>query len=503
VAIIKRSPLIKPITFLSATLFLLLGTLHPLPAQAPDTLCTRTYGGSNHDWGYSVQQTGDGGFVVAGLTESFGAGERDAWLIRTDAQGDTLWTRTFGGSNHDWGYSVQQTADGGFVVAGYTESFGAGERDAWMIRTDTRGDTLWTRTYGGSSFDEGYSVQETSDSGFVVVGYTGSFGAGVSDVWLIRTDAEGDTLWTRTFGGINSDRGSSVQQINDGGYILTGTTASFGAGGADVWLLRTDANGDTLWTRTYGGSGDDQGYSVQQTSDGCYIICSHTYSFGAGSYDVWLIKTDANGDTLWTRTYGGSGNDYGRSVQQTSDGGFVVAGYTYSFGVGWADVWLIRTDAEGDTLWTRTFGGINSDGGSSVQQINDGGYILTGTTASFGAGSADVWLIRLTPEAPIAIEPKGTQTPAAFALSQNYPNPFNPITTIRFALPRATAVRLVVYDIQGREVARLVDGDWPAGYHRVVWDGRDATGREMPTGLYIARLLAPGYVKSIKLVLLR
>jgi predicted secreted protein len=273
--------------FLFIFAFLCSATLN---AQAPDTLCTRTYGGSDSDWGYSVQQTSDGGFMVAGNTESFGTGAEDVWLIRTDATGDAPWTRTYGGGDYDFGKSGQQTSDGGFIVTGYNRSFSGGECDLWLIRTDATVDTLWTRTYGGSGGEAGWSVQETSDGGFIMAGYTSSFGAGGDDVWLIRSDSLGRTLWARNYGGSLFDVGNSVQQTSDGGFIVVGETQSFGAGGGDVWLIRTDASGDTLWTRTYGGSDYDGGYSVQQTSDGGFIVAGVTDSFGAGSADVWLIR---------------------------------------------------------------------------------------------------------------------------------------------------------------------------------------------------------------------
>ena len=268
--------------------------------------------------GYSVQQTTDGGFIIAGSTRSFGVGTPDGdnvYLIKTNASGDTLWTRNYGGTGIDWGNAVRQTTDGGYIIAGYTESFGAGIGDVCLIRTNAAGDTLWTRTYGGIYDDWGYSVQQTTDGGYIITGGTASFGAGDEDVYLIKTNALGDTLWTRTYGGTDIERGYSVQQTTDGGYIFAGLTYSFGAGGADVYVIATDAQGDTLWTRTYGGTGDDEGYSVQQTTDGGYIITGWTASFGAGGNNVYLIKTDAQGDTLWTRTYGGTGYDEGYSVQ--------------------------------------------------------------------------------------------------------------------------------------------------------------------------------------------
>jgi len=194
----------------------------------------------------------------------------------------------------------------------------------------------------------GYSVQQTADSGYIIAGATASFGAGHNDVYLIRTNAQGDTLWTRTYGGLGVDYGYCVRQTSDGGYIIAGITNSFGAGILEAYLIKTNALGETLWTRTYGGADEDWANSVQQTADGGYIIGGRTLSFGAGSYDVYLIKTDAAGDTLWTRTFGGTSADEGRSVRQTADGGYVIAGITSSFGAGYSDVYLIKTDANGN-----------------------------------------------------------------------------------------------------------------------------------------------------------
>jgi len=383
----------------SKSLTLILLPLLTLVYSQPDTLWTKTFGGSSDDRGSSVQQTVDGGYILTGYTRSTGSGSSDIWLIRTNSFGDTLWTQTFGGMNNDdGGSSVQQTDDGGYVLTGYTESTGSGNSDVYLIHTDNTGDTLWTKTFGGSSDDRGSSVQQTVDGGYILTGYTESFGLGSGDVWLIRTDSFGDTLWTQTFGGNFTDYGTYVRQATDGGYILTGHTGSFGSGNNDIWLIRTDSSGDTLWTKTFGGLNNEAGTSVQQTADGGYILTGHTYSFGLGSSDVWLIRTDNSGDTLWTKTFGGSNVDDGLSVSQTDDGGYILTGYTRSTGSGSSDIWLIRTNSFGDTLWTQTFGGSNSDVGYSIQQVTNGGYILTGYTESYGSGLDDVWLIRLAPE---------------------------------------------------------------------------------------------------------
>jgi hypothetical protein len=212
---------------------------------------------------------------------------------------NTLWTRTFGGGSGDLGYSVQQTSDGGTIIAGTTESYGAGERDVYLIKTDLEGNEVWSRTFGGSSWDEGNSVQQTTDGGYIIAGYTEFYGAGGWNVYLIKTDPQGNEVWSQTFGGSGNDYGRSVQQTTDGGYIIAGETSSYGAGGYDVYLIKTDPQGNEVWWQTFGGSGNDRGRSVQQTSDGGYIIAGFTNSYGAGGYDVYLIKTEPEGSEFF------------------------------------------------------------------------------------------------------------------------------------------------------------------------------------------------------------
>jgi hypothetical protein len=253
----------------------------------------------------------------------------------------------FGGSDWDEYYSVQQTSDDGYILAGYTESFGAGLSDFLLDKRVSYGFRQWNRTFGGTSWDKAKSVQQTSDGGYILAGFTGSYGAGFSDLWLVKTDADGNEQWNKTFGGFDWDTAESVQQTSDNGYILAGYTFSYGAGSADVWLLKTDADGNKQWDRTFGGTGDDFASSVQQTADDGYILAGYTESLGAGSFDAWLIKADSEGNEQWNRTFGGAEMDSSFSVQQTADGGYILAGYTESYGAGSSDFWLIKVNGEG------------------------------------------------------------------------------------------------------------------------------------------------------------
>ena len=356
----------------------------------------KTFGGIGNDEGYSVQQTTDGGYIICGGTSSFGNGWSDIYLIKTDGNGDSLWTKVLGGVVSERGYSVQQTNDGGYIVCGYSNSFGNGLlHDFYLIKVDGNGNQLWDQVFTQSHESSGKSVEQTIDGGYILCGSKRSTTNGINDVYLIKTDENGVEQWSESYGsGSLSEIGYSVQQTIDEGYIITGVKENINQGSSDIYLVKTDENGNYLWNKTIGGVNSDESYFVQQTTDEGYIISGWTESSGNGNKDVYLVKTDDNGDSLWTKTFGGTGNDEGKSVQQTNDGGYIITGSTQSFGNGGYDVWLIKTDGNGDSLWTKTFGGSSSDYGYSVQQTTDGGYIITGSTLSFGNGGGDVYIIK-------------------------------------------------------------------------------------------------------------
>ena len=482
-------------------------------AQQPgDTLWTGIYGGEEPDYGYSIQQTTDGGYITLGKTGSFGAGSADAWLLKTDANGDTLWTRTYGGDEPDYGYSIQQTTDGGYIIAGKTSSFGADSIDVWLLKTDADGDTLWTRIYGGSGIDIGYTVQQTTDGGYIIIGETDSFGAGECDVYLVKTDSSGDTLWTRTYGGWGFERSLTGKQTIDGGYIIAARQTSFGP--ENTWLLKTDANGDTLWTRFYGSGGHTSNlYSIQQTTDGGFIVTGGIYWYGRVGTYAWLLKTDADGNTLWTGIYPyciSTPNrpcwDCGTSVQQTMDGGYIIAGYSryQDHARSHYDAFLFKTDANGDTLWSRIYGpfGWDEELFMCVEQTDDGGYIATGSKRIHdpnepNSDNFDVWLVKVAGEQTGIVE-EDENVPSKFITVTNYPNPFNAQTNISFNMGSAGEVRLDVYNVLGERVATLVDGHVRAGKHTITWDAS-----KYPSGIYFYKLTAPEKVFTKKMTLLK
>ena len=364
-----------------------------IPSGAAQSTFMRTYGGTGSDIAYTFQPTADGGYLIAGYTLSFGQGSRDVYVIRTDSLGNMLWSKTYGSTNTDYGWALDLTSDGGFIVGAHSESFGLGSHDVYLLKCDAAGTLQWTQVYGGSSADGVYSLQETSDSGFIISSHTSSYGAGQHEIYLIKTDSNGDTVWTRSYGGAGGDYLRSVQQTADGGYITASETFSFGAGGADVYLVKTDSIGTMEWAKTYGGTAADYGYSVRQTPDGGFITTGYTASDGAGSFDVLLLKTDSLGNVEWARTYGSSGFDYGYEVRVLADGGFIVCGYSAIRDPA-GDVFLLRTDSLGVLLWSRSIGGAGADYGWSVEEMPDGGFAIAGYTSSFGAGGNDVFLIK-------------------------------------------------------------------------------------------------------------
>ncbi|AET64307.1 hypothetical protein [Methanothrix harundinacea] len=375
--------------------FLLL-LLASLANGAPEEEWSRTYGGPGHEVGGPISRAQDGGYVMTGMTESYGSGNGDLWLVKSDRNGSKLWDLTRGGGGVDVGESVIAARDGGYVVAGYTTSFGAGGRDVWLLKTDAEGNLEWERTFGGPGEEAAWSVEEAPSGGYVVVGWTDSYGIGKVDLWLIKTDPRGVEEWNRTIGGPGDDEGLAVVATRDGGYAIAGRTTSFGVGEEDGWLVKTDGLGAKEWARTFGGKGEDGLSSLRETEEG-YVGAGYSNSFGSEGFEIWLVKADFQGVEVWNRTAGTPAADFGSSIEVASDGGYAVVGSTSRAGTRASpdDALLLKTDPEGRAEWSVLLGGDGIQSGISVLVAEEGGYIVGGFTNRGSGGGFDLWMTKL------------------------------------------------------------------------------------------------------------
>ena len=321
-----------------------------LAASAQAEQWAKTYGGARGEWASSIRQTADGGFVFAGRSQSL-TGDDDVWVVKLHGDGTVDWQKTYGGPGEDWAASIRQTVDGGYVVAGRTTSFGAGAFDAWILKLGADGTIVWQKTYGGPHADWAASIEQTADGGYIVTGSTESFGAGFFDAWVLKLHGDGTIAWQKTYGGPGDDEATSIQQTVDGGFIVAGSTTSFGAGLLDVWVLKLEGDGTIAWQKSYGGQGTEEADSIQQTADGGYIVAGRTDSFGGGQgyeHDAWVLKLASDGTIAWQKTYARAPTNWATTIQQTADGGYIVAGRSnHSFDTG-PDVWVLKLDASGE-----------------------------------------------------------------------------------------------------------------------------------------------------------
>jgi hypothetical protein len=379
------------------TCFIIFITYGSPYSQIPDTVWTKTFGGPSADVGNSVKQTNDSGFIIAATTNSFGAGGQDIWLIKTDANGDTMWTKTFGGSGDDAAKNIQLTNDNGYAIFGKTNSFGNGGDDFLFWKTDSLGNTEWFKTYGGSVDERAYEGQQTTDSGYVIVG--DSLGSTNSKAWMIKTDKAGIFTWGRTIGIHPANHyfiGRSVQQLNNGQYVMLGTHAYQvypGSYAVEYSLSRISSTGDSLSYRYYGMYGDAFCPSVRELPDGNLFI-GGCYLYGGNNLHPWILKTSYAGNIIWEHSIIGSQMPVElTSMELTFDGGFIMTVGSFGYPA-LKDFQLLKCTESGVLSWEKIVGGSSDDKAYSVWQTNDGGYVVTGYTKSFGAGDSDIWLLK-------------------------------------------------------------------------------------------------------------
>jgi hypothetical protein len=436
--------------FLAATLF---GSQLSLQAQTtPTKAWDKTLGGSSLEELNSIQQTSDGGYIMGGLSQSGISGDKthankgyeDYWVVKLDASGNKLWDKTYGANFPDFLTALQQTSDGGYILGGYSFSGINGDKtqasrgayDYWVLKIDANGNKLWDKTFGGPASDQLYTLQQTADGGYILGGTSssGNYGdktetsRGLSDFWIIKLDAIGNKQWDKTFGGSNYEELFSLKQTADGGYILGGSSKSTNNGDKsqgtngllDYWVVRVNASGNKLWDKTFGGGGNEEIHSLVQTSDGGYLVGGYSNSgmnwdksqASKGLSDYWVLKLDTNGNKTWDKTIGGSDGDNLRYLQEATGGGYILGGYSLSPISGDKTesplgYWVVKVDASGNKLWDKSIG--PAGGGAadlrSMQQTLDRGYIIGGVCASGiggdktqpSQGLSDFWVVKLNP----------------------------------------------------------------------------------------------------------
>ncbi|MFZ2125813.1 MAG: prepilin-type N-terminal cleavage/methylation domain-containing protein [Candidatus Saccharimonadales bacterium] len=352
------------------------------------------WGSTSTDFGQSLVQTSDGGYAVTGETFSYDVGNGDMFLAKYASDGTLSWSKTWGGVNTDMGNSLVQTSDGGYAVTGMADG------NMLLAKYTSDGTLSWSKTWDGGYLDRGNSIVQTSDGGYAVTGYKG-LSTGGQNMLIAKYTSDGTLSWSKTWGGANIDYGNALVQTSDDGYLVTGGSSSYRAGSYDMFLAKYSSDGTLSWSRTWGSTSLEVGNSLVQTSDDGYAVTGYTMSYTAGSTDMFLAKYASDGTLSWSKTWGGTGEDYGSSLVQTSDDGYAVTGYTRSYTLGNYDILLAKYASDGTLSWSKTWGGINADYSRSIVQTSDGGYAVTGYTLSYTTGDNDMFLAKYTSDGTI------------------------------------------------------------------------------------------------------
>ena len=482
---------------MSRILLALICTPALLLAQAPDTVWTKTFGGTGVDQCFDCLQTSDGGFIMVGYTESGGAGNEDVWLIKTDSFGNVEWDETYGSAEEDdRGYSFCETFDGGYIIAGYTTNK-LGYNDILVIKTDITGNMEWEEVFGGFyAVEECYSIIQTSDSSYVMCG-------GNEDIWLLKIDQSGVLLWENSFGLDLSDYGDCVIERSDGGLALIGCSWD-SIGYLNMTLILTDSIGNHEYSRYYWNPNSQRGGELLQTSDGGFIIIGETSATSNGHYDVWLVRTDDQCNMIWESKFGGYDDDHGTSLDITPSGEYLISGYSEYVSTYHYDLWAILADTSGTMIWDMAFGESGDEEGHAIELTADGGLIIGGSTSSYGAGLDDYWLIRTEPL--VAIESSPSIFSDNLVLLSTGPNPFDPFTStfrICFQLENTSHLDAAVYSVTGHRIATLGSGINNSGQNTLYWNGMDDNGRAVASGVYLLRLSSGNDLSHAKLFLMR
>lgn len=464
------------------TLFsiLFVGSSLVLGQEIPQIQWQKALGGNSVERGNDIIQSSDGSFLAVGSASSNNGdvsqnfGSSDIWVTKLNASGEMIWEKSYGGSGGEEGQSIAETADGGFVVGGYTNSTDGdvsapiGSLDFWIIKIDGAGNILWEKSFGGVQNDFLYDIKSTSDGGYIAIGYTLSTDGDVlqnyggEDIWIVKLDASGNKEWTKNYGGTSWEMAYEIQEISDGNFVFAGLSASNdhdvsgNLGSVDYWIVKIDTNGDILWQKTYGGFMNDGAYSIQETSDLGFIVNGFSDSNDGdvqnnnGGTDYWILKLDNMGDILWQKSYGTQFSERGNYIIETADGNYMAVGESemHSGGYGEKDYWILKLDSNGNQLGVKALGGSASDVARKIQQTADGGFILMGETYSNNGdvtgyhGISDYWVVKLN--GTLGLEEPGSEN---FSF---YPNPAK--DQIHFS---ETFTQVEIYSLEGRLIKKF------------------------------------------------
>jgi|GEM_PF-3451243 len=491
------------------TLMVMFSLLHPV-LLAQNTFEKWIGGPYDGDIGFNIIPVDGGYLIAASWTIDYGESwdtETDAALIKINEDGEIVWRTMIPTIERYTGADklnkVIPTQDDGYIATGIIQTANAvGKEDVLVAKFTSSGDTVWTKRYDFDEYDCGNAIIQSGDGGYIIVGRSGPLGN--DNILFFKIDADGDTVWTRAWGGSYADRLNDIVMTADNNFYAAGCIQPSYV--LNRYLVKLNANGDTLWTKTATGG---ESISIRTTGDGGYILAEKQA----------LTKINSDGDEQWRKeitTFLGINGGHARLAIPVSGGGYVATGksdeidITNPFGSANKQLFITKFTATGDTVWTKRFG-INefnkNDEGYSVVETADGGYLAIGFTclnqSSVVTNYKDIYLVKVNSEGVTAINPKTVSTPAVYSLSQNFPNPFNPSTTIRYALPERSTVRLTIYNMLGKEVRTLVNTVEDAGYKSIIWDGLDQHGRLISTGVYIYKIQAGNFTQTRKMVFMK